>query len=147
MLTKQNELKFSWLTFQRYSFKRTSILVRAFSRFTLHTIYCITKYSLHNKQQTSHLHDKQQTSQQQNNTVCKCPWLQANLFHQSKIEPKQFLTIVSNIKALFLQTSIYLRTPNDIRFRRHTMRSSTKRYTYIIGKPLHTTLKRHIPIQ
>ena len=93
---KLNQIN-SLLTFQRYSFKQTSILVRAFSRFTLQTIYCITQYSLHNKQQTSQLHDKQQTSQQQKNTACKCPWLQANLSYQSKIEPKQFLTLTSRL--------------------------------------------------
>ena len=56
-----------------------------------------------------------------------CPWLQANLSYQSKIEPKQFLTFVK-IKALSSQTSIYVRTSNDNRFRRQTIRPLPKRY-------------------
>ena len=92
--------------------------MKALFRFTLHTICCITQYSLHNKEPTS---------QQQKNTLCICPWLQANLSYQSKIEPKQFLTFVK-IKALSSQTSIYVRTSNGNRFRRQTIRPLPKRY-------------------
>ena len=59
--------------------------------------------------------------------ILLCPWLQANLSYQSKIEPKQFLTFVK-FKALSLQTSIYVRTSNGNRFRRQTIRPLPKRY-------------------
>ena len=92
MEAKFSWLKFPWLLFKRYSIKRISILVwkRFFAlRFTLFAASHNIRFTTKNQPASSR-------------RIHLCPWLQANLSYQSKIEPKQFLTIV-------LRSRLYLR--------------------------------------
>ena len=117
MEAKFSWLKFPWLLFKRYNIKRISILMwkRFFAlRFTLFAASHNIRFTTKNQPASrSKIHFVMVTSQ---------------FILSVKNWTKTISDYCFKIKALSLQTSIYVRTSNGNRFRRQTIRPLPKRY-------------------